>query len=186
MDFWEIHDRYYVPLKRYVAAMTRDEWAAEDIVQETFLKVQTKLDSLRDKSKIKSWMYSIARNQSLDHLRKVSALKEGRSRSVDQVGGVEPALAQVQLERQEMSRCVRDKIDLLPDSKREVIILFDIMGLNHREVAEILGLENGAVRVRLHRARKAMKEILDADCVFEHDERDVFVCVPKEKTIETL
>jgi len=61
-----------------------------------------------------------------------------------------------------------------------VIILFDTMDLSHQEVADILGIQIGAVKVRLHRARKALKEILDRDCNFDHDERNVFVCSPIE------
>jgi len=181
MDFWEIYDQYYAPVKKYVAAMTRDDWAADDIVQEVFLKVQRKFETLDDRAKFKPWIYSIARNQCFDHFRKVSASKENRTGDDPEIDGIQPPLIQLQLERREMSRCVQNKIDLLPDSKREVIILFDTMGLSHQEVSDILGIQIGAVKVRLHRARKALKEILDRDCNFEHDERNVFVCSPIEE-----
>jgi len=180
MDFWEIYDQYYTPVKTYVAAMTRDDWAADDIVQEVFLKVQRKFETLNDEAKLKPWIYSIARNQCLDHFRKVSASRENQTGEDHEIDGIQPPLIQLQLERREMSRCVQDKIDLLPSSKREVIILFDTMGLNHQQVADILGIQIGAVKVRLHRARKLLKEILDRDCSFEHDERNVFVCRPIE------
>jgi len=181
MDFWEIYDQNYAPVKTYVAAMTRDDWAADDIVQEVFLKVQRKFETLNDAAKLKPWIYSIARNQCLDHFRKVSASREDQAGEDLEIGdGIQPPLIQLQLEKKEMSRCVQSKIDLLPDSKREVIILFDTMDLSHQEVADILEIQVGAVKVRLHRARKALKEILDRDCKFDHDERNVFVCTPIE------
>jgi|APSaa5957512622_1039677.scaffolds.fasta_scaffold36439_3 RNA polymerase sigma-70 factor, ECF subfamily len=180
MDFWEIYDQYYAQVKKYVAAMTRDDWAADDILQEVFMKVQRKFETLDDWAKLKPWIYSIARNQCFDHFRKVSASKENQTGDDREIDGIQPPLIQLQLERREMSRCVQNKIDLLPDSKREVIILFDALGLSHQEVSDILGIQIGAVKVRLHRARKARKEILDKDCNFEHDERNVFVCSPIE------
>jgi RNA polymerase sigma-70 factor (ECF subfamily) len=180
MDFWDIYDEYYAPVKTYVAAMTRDDWAADDIVQEVFLKVQRKFETLNDGAKLKPWIYSIARNQCLDHFRKISASREDQTGENHEIDGIQPPLIQLQLERKEMSRCVQSKIDLLSDSMREVIILFDTMDLSHQEVADILGIQIGAVKVRLHRARKALKEILDRDCNFDHDERNVFVCTPIE------
>ena len=180
MDFWKIYDQYYAPVKKYVAAMTRDDWAADDIVQEVFLKVQRKFETLDDGAKLKPWIYRIARNQCFDHFRKVSASKENQTTEDQEIDGIQQPLVQLQLERREMSRCVQNKIDLLPDSKREVIIFFDTMDLSHQEVSDILGIRIGAVKVRLHRARKALKEILNRDCNFEHDERNVFVCKPIE------
>lgn len=180
MDFWEIYDQHYIPVRNYVAAMTRDDWAADDIVQEVFLKVQRKFETLNDGAKLKPWIYSIARNRCIDHFRKVSVSRENQTGEDHEIDGVQLPLIQLQLERREMSRCVQSKIDLLADSQREVIILFDTVGLSHEEVADILGIQIGAVKVRLHRARKALKEILDRECNFEHDERNVFVCSPIE------
>ncbi len=78
-----------------------------------------------------------------------------------------------------MSLCVEDKINLLPESHREVLIFSDTMDMSRQEIADILGITVANVKVRLHRARKALKEILEKDCTFEHDERNVMVCEPK-------
>ena len=61
-----------------------------------------------------------------------------------------------------------------------MIILFDLMGCTHEEVSEILGISREAVKVRLHRARKRLKALLEHACTFETDERSVFVCEPKD------
>ena len=57
--------------------------------------------------------------------------------------------------------------------------LFDVLGFTHKEIAQVLAIDVGNVKVRLHRARKKMKSILEANCRFERDERNIFVCVPK-------
>jgi RNA polymerase sigma-70 factor (ECF subfamily) len=77
-----------------------------------------------------------------------------------------------------MGSCVRDKVDLLPQNLRTVLILHDFSELTHKEIAEVLDLEVGTVRVTLHRARRRLREILEEDCSFETDERGVLVCEP--------
>jgi RNA polymerase sigma-70 factor (ECF subfamily) len=78
-----------------------------------------------------------------------------------------------------MGECVQNQINLLPDSLRTVLVLFDIMEFSHQEIADILGITVRNVKVRLHRARKKLKPILEETCAFERDERNVLVCVPK-------
>jgi RNA polymerase sigma-70 factor (ECF subfamily) len=80
-----------------------------------------------------------------------------------------------------MGECVQNQINLLPESLRAVLVLFDIMEFNHQEIADILGITVKNVKVRLHRARKKIKPILEEKCTFETDERNVLVCSPKDK-----
>ena len=82
------------------------------------------------------------------------------------------------MEQQQMSRCVQDKIHLLPEPLRVVLALADTMDFTHQEIADILHIKVGNAKVRLHRARKALKEILQQECTFEQDERSVMVCLP--------
>lgn len=77
-----------------------------------------------------------------------------------------------------MSGCVRDKVDLLPQNLRTVLALHDFSELSHREIADVLDLEVGNVRVTLHRARARLREILQEECPFQTDERGVLVCQP--------
>ena len=77
-----------------------------------------------------------------------------------------------------MGECVQNQIDLLPQSLRAVLVLFDLMELNHQEIADTLGISIENVKVRLHRARKKLKTILKEKCTFEKDERNVLVCNP--------
>jgi RNA polymerase sigma-70 factor (ECF subfamily) len=77
-----------------------------------------------------------------------------------------------------MGACVQDKIRLLPESYQTVLVLFDLMEFSHQEIAEIAGISVENVKVRLHRARKKLKTILEEECRFEVDERNVLICDP--------
>jgi RNA polymerase sigma factor (sigma-70 family) len=83
------------------------------------------------------------------------------------------------LERRQMSACIREKIDLLPENLRAVILLNDVLELSQPEIAEILGIEVGNMKVRLHRARQRLRSILEAECAFGKDEQSILVCEPK-------
>jgi predicted DNA-binding protein (UPF0251 family) len=85
-----------------------------------------------------------------------------------------------------MGECVQNQINLLPESLRTVLVLFDIMEFNHQESADILGITVKNVKVRLHRARKRLKAILEEKCAFERDERNVLICTPARNTETAL
>jgi RNA polymerase sigma-70 factor (ECF subfamily) len=78
-----------------------------------------------------------------------------------------------------MTACVRAHIDRLPEAQRAVILLYDILGLSHHEVAAVLGVDVGTAKVRLHRARRKLRTLLESACSFDHDTHDVLVCEPK-------
>jgi RNA polymerase sigma-70 factor (ECF subfamily) len=161
--------------------MVKDQWTADDLAQETFIRVRENLNDLRDHSKLKSWIYQIARNQCLDYFRS-SGQKYDALEINDNVLGIGEPDIQLKLEQNQMSNCVLNKIDLLPEPLREVLILFESEELNNQQISEILNISVANVKVRLHRARKALKEILERECNFEHDERNVMICLPAEIT----
>ena len=126
-----------------------------------------------------SWVLRIAHNLCLDHLR--SCRNSRVEMEADAAADLPDAAADCQrdLERRQMSDCVREKIDLLPQSLRAVVVLNDVLELSQPEIAEILGIEAGSVKVRLHRARRRLRDILASECSFGTDERNVLVCEPK-------
>jgi RNA polymerase sigma-70 factor (ECF subfamily) len=177
MDFCEIYDTHYQPVRRFISEMIRDKWAADDLTQDTFIKVRENLSSLKDPSKLKPWIFRIARNRCLDYFRKGASQSENQALKDGGMASIEP-LAQLQMEQQQMSRCVQDKIHLLPEPLRVVLGLADTMDFSHQEIADMLHIKVDNAKVRLHRARKALKEILQQECTFEQDERNVMVCLP--------
>jgi len=179
MDFWELYDRYYSRVRGYATSMLRDPAASDDVVQETFMRAQTNLDALREPDKVPAWLFRIAHNLCIDQLRarRASRIEPGADPAT--VGVCDGASVQRDLERGQMSDCVRAKIDQLPEQHRAVILLYDIQGLSHQEIAEVLQIEVGTVKVRLHRARRKLRALLEDGCSFERDERNVLVCEPK-------
>jgi RNA polymerase sigma-70 factor (ECF subfamily) len=185
MEFWDIYDQYYVRVRKFILTLVRDEWVADDIIQETFFKIQNNLKNLKDTSRLSSWIFRIAYNLCQDHFRR--SKRSRKEETIDQEGmeDFKEALIQKgpdiqkQLEQRQMGECVQDQINLLPESLRTVLILFDIMEFSHQEISDILGITVKNVKVRLHRARKKLKPILEKKCIFEMDERNVLVCEPK-------
>ena len=185
MDFWEIYDRYYAKVRKFILTLVKDEWVADDLIQDTFLKIQQNIESLKDPSKLSPWIFRIAYNLCQDHFRKLKRLCKEERIDQEEMEDFKEALVQKgpdiqkELEQRQMGECVQNQINLLPETPRTVLILFDIMEFSHQEIADILGITVKNVKVRLHRARKRLKTILEEKCAFERDERNVLVCVPK-------
>jgi len=184
MEFWELYDQYYTRVRKFILSLVRDEWVADDLIQETFLRIQNNLESLKDPSKLSSWIFRIAYNLCQDHFRqlKISRKEEriDQEEAVDFKEGLIQRGPDIQkdLEQRQMGECVQNQMNLLPDSLRTVLVLFDMMEFKHQEIADILGITVENVKVRLHRARKKLKDILKEACTFERDERNVLVCTP--------
>ncbi len=180
MEFLEIHDRYYGRVRKFILASVKDDSVADDLVQETFVRIQENLETLRDASKITSWIFRIAYHLCQDHFR---TLKKTSAQDTIPEGliDLEEIPVQKRLEQREMSRCVQDQVNLLPESQRSVLIFADVMDFSQQEIADVLGVSLEAVKVRLHRARKRLKAILEEKCTFEIDERSVLICEPADE-----
>ena len=172
---------HYPRILRYVRGMVRDPVEAEDLTQEAFLRAHRRRDSLQDPEATLAWLYGIATHECLDRLRQ-------RTRRAPTQSGIDPETlaaadpgpsAELRLEQQEMSACVQTYVADLSDSYRAVLQLHDAEGLTAREIAELLGESVGAVKIRLHRARKRLQRALEEGCLFSQDERGTLVCDPR-------
>jgi len=180
MDLFALHNQYYHRVRKFILASVRNESLADDLIQETFIRIQENLNTVRDPEKISSWIFRIAYHLCQDHFRNLK--KSSTQEEIhDGLVNIEETPIQKKLEQGEMSQCVQDKLSLLPEAQRSVIIFADIMDLSHQEMADILGLTVENVKVKLHRARKKFKAILEKECTFEVDERSVLVCEPVDK-----
>jgi RNA polymerase sigma-70 factor, ECF subfamily len=177
MDLFALHDQYYHRVRKFILASVKNEAAADDLTQETFIRIQENLHNVRDPEKISSWIFRIAYHLSQDYFR---TLKKSSTHEEIHEGlvNLEETPIQKKLEQEEMSRCVQNQLTLLPESMRSVLIFAEVMDFTHQEIAEILGLSVENVKVRLHRARKRLKTILEEKCTFEVDERNVLICEP--------
>ncbi len=147
----------------------RNEADAEDAAQETVLKIYRNLHLFRGESQFRTWALSIARNEGLGRLRKAGARREDSLDALteDQPGDFTPAILTSwreipaeALERKELGAILRQAIDGLPAIYRNVVLLRDIEEMDARETASALGITEGAVKVRLHRARALLQRSL--------------------------
>jgi RNA polymerase sigma-70 factor (ECF subfamily) len=184
MEFWDLYDRYYARVRKFILTLVRDDWVADDLIQEAFLRIQKNLGSLKDPSKLSSWIFRIAYNLCQDHFRQLKISRKEERIDQEETKDLKEALVQKEpdiqkeLEQRQMGECVQNQINLLPETLRTVLVLFDIMEFNHQEIADILGITVKNVKVRLHRSRKKLRAILEEECAFERDERNVLVCTP--------
>jgi RNA polymerase sigma-70 factor (ECF subfamily) len=160
-------DRIY----RLALGVLRDPAAAEDIVQETFLSAMTHLSRFEGRSSIGTWLYRVAYNASLDRLRRRTdePLPPDEPEADSETGEAVPLPRSIVdwtttperwMSDREVSAELDRAIGELPESLRVVFLLRDIEGLSTEDTAEALGLTEGAAKVRLHRARLALRERL--------------------------
>lgn len=133
---------------------------AEDLLQEIFLAAHRKLDSFRGESALGTWLYRLATNLCLDHLRS----RTGRSNQVtdplDDEVGVFDASAGSLAERTVTKMDLERALARLPEGCRAAFVLHDVEGLEHREVAEVLGIAEGTSKSQVHKARLKLRALL--------------------------
>lgn len=150
-----------------------DEHDAQDAVQDAFVSAFKSMDSFHGRSKLATWLHRIVVNSALMKLR---SRKRKPERSIDDLlpsflddGHMSQPATQwaVTHDRaigeRETRELVRRRIEQLPESYRVVLLLRDIEGMNTEETAKTLGIAVGAVKTRLHRARQALRTLLDPD-----------------------
>jgi RNA polymerase sigma-70 factor, ECF subfamily len=176
-EFQEIHDTYRPKIFRYLSRLV-GEHEAEDITQEVFIRVNQALGTFRGESKLSTWLYRIATNAATDRLRSPSFQRDIQEKiSSDLIGndqvkiadknlwtGEKKHLIEQNLVRIEMNRCIRDFIENLPEIYRTVLVLGELEGLENKEIAEILGVTLGMVKIRIHRAREKLRKELEQHC----------------------
>jgi RNA polymerase sigma-70 factor (ECF subfamily) len=166
--FRELVVRFERPVYSLVARMVQDTATAEDLAQETFVKAYRSLRSYDPARKLSSWLFKIAHNTTIDHLRRnvpetvpleaPQDREEGRGglAAVLADGSVEdPAAA---AERRDMARSLERAIARLRPEYRESVVLFYIEGASYQDICEATGLPLGTVKTNLHRARKELAQ----------------------------
>ena len=178
-DFQSIHDSFRPRVLRYLTRLA-GERDAEDLTQRVMLKVSAGLPGFRHASSLSTWIYRIATNVALDHLRSPGHEPVGDD-EIDLEDGDVPLAAQVPSTeataiRDEMSACIRDFIDRLPEIYRTAMVLSEIEGFKNEEIAAILGVSLDAVKIRLHRAREKLRRELKGGCNFSREPGGELAC----------
>jgi RNA polymerase sigma-70 factor (ECF subfamily) len=191
--FQDIYDEFNGRIRFYLSQLVGED-EAEDLTQEVFIKVHRGLGSFRGESSLSTWIYRIATNSGLDTLR--SAWNRRINHGVSLSQGTEPPTIELsgqydfspereqsapqQMIKFEMKECIREFVDKLPPDYRAVIVLSELKSLKNKEIADILGINLNNVKIRLHRARAALKKEFQTGCDLYHDEAG-FSCARKKK-----
>ena len=158
--FAEIVTRYQRPVFSVIVRMVRDSGLAEDLTQETFIKAYRALKSFDQGKKLSSWLFTIAHNTTIDHLRKKSLQTVPLESEGDEYSLLDtlPAEDSCTPERAAMSRDLADAFEeelrnLRPEYA-EILVLRFQQGLAYEEISEVTGLPMGTVKTHLFRARR--------------------------------
>jgi RNA polymerase sigma-70 factor (ECF subfamily) len=169
-----IWNAFALELGRFIRARVSDS-AAEDILQDVFVKIQGRLDTLEDPAKMQSWLYRITRNAIIDHYRTRKETTE-----VPESLPVEPPENDTELEG--LKAAFRRMIYSLPEPYRDALVPTAFEGLTQKELSKRLGLSLSGAKSRVQRARARLKEMLFECCRFEFDRRgQVIDCQPRAK-----
>jgi len=159
-----IWNEYAGQLRGFIYRRVPNPAVVDDLVQEVFVKVQSRVDTLKDETRLQSWLYQITRNAIIDHFR-------GQKPEEELPETLDLPEAESSRVLEELAECVRPMMDVLPEEYRLPLLLSDLEGLPQKEVAERLGLSLSATKSRVQRGRERLKSAFTECCHFKLDHR---------------
>ena len=152
-----LFERHHARLYRFCLRMTGNRPASEDLVQDVFMRMLKYSRTFRDEMSFLPWMFRIARNACVDHLRRAAADRMP-AQEPDEIESNEPAHEEAST-HDERAELIRKALLALPAERREVLVLSRYEFKSYEEIARALGCSVGAVKVRAHRAIKQLREV---------------------------
>lgn len=154
----ELWNRFSETLRRFILNKVKDEALADDLLQETFIRIHSKIDDLRDEAKVQSWVFQIARNIINDHYRKNNPI------AVEEL----PEMIDTEPESDEaMTQTIRDMVlfmDDLPEQDCQALCQVELAGVSIKDYAEQAGISYTAAKSRVARARYKLSDLLMNCC----------------------
>ena len=163
-------------LYRFVLKRVRDEAAAEEIVQEVWLKAYARQATLKHVSKLRPWLYQITRNAIVDHYRAQKPSVTGPDERLPHSAPAEDHRA-----AEDLARCLIPLLDQLPAIYRQALQLTEFEGVTQRELASQLGLLLSGAKSRVQRGRQMLRDVLVTCCWVELDRRGGVVQYERHK-----
>ncbi|MDR9857002.1 RNA polymerase sigma factor SigZ [Paenibacillus sp. VCA1] len=157
---WE---QYHGPILGYVKQKTNRHPDAEDIVQTVFIKAYRHLPQLQDKTKLRAWLFQIARNAIADHFRKEKPTDELPDHMPD------PELSAPDGYSEEAIAGMKGVFPYLPDKYREALELSELKGMSQKELSERLGLSYSGAKSRVQRGREMVRDLMNSCCEIQTD-----------------
>ncbi len=172
MDTQHIWKLYADDIRHFIGSKVKDTVVTDDLLQETFMKVHTKLHLLKDEEKVKSWLFSIARYTVLDYFRAHDITYE--------LSDADMIFEDHKLEHTKED-CLQGIIKSLPKKYRDPLFLSDIKGLKQAEVSEQLHLPLPTVKSQIQRGRKLIAQGFMDCCDFKMNDEGYLVGEIKDK-----
>lgn len=178
----EVWKEFSDKLRYFILKRVPDSDAADDILQDVFVKIHTHMDRLQNEDRMESWIYQIVRHAIADYYRVFKS-----SVNVDEI----PLAVEQEPEDaiKELAPCLKGMIRALPKKYRDVLMMTTFGGLNQKELAQKYNLSPSGARSQVQRARKKLKELLLNCCHFEFDRLGKMIdyqqrpdCCPKCKS----
>jgi len=152
----ELVVKYQRRVFAFVYRMANDTEEAKDLTQKTFISAFSGIDGFRKQSSFKTWLYRIALNTGLNHLRKVRP----EETEIDESLVCREAGALSSMLQEERTRLLRRCLGLLPERQRQAVVLRVYEGLSCAETAEVMGCSDGAVKAHYHSGVKRLREVM--------------------------
>lgn len=162
----EVHERFDAGLRGFVAARVSDPDSAEDVIQDVYLKIQTRIGTIEDEERVGAWVYRVARNAVYDFYRK----RKPTQRFDDLSSQETPDPAEDETD-QPLHATVKEMLAGLPPEQRTALYLTEYEGLTQKDLAGRLGISVSGAKSRVQRARTRLKRLLLDCCHFELDRR---------------
>jgi RNA polymerase sigma-70 factor (ECF subfamily) len=158
--FQALYYRHHRSVFNFLLRALGDRSIAEDLLQETFLRMFARREDYRPTAAFRTWLFTIARNLIIDQFRRQRSGPDlERAESLETM--VDPGAAPLrEAEAQELAELLQNAVQRLPPSQREVLLLSRFGGLSPAEIAEVTGTSPTAVRVTLHRALRRLRDLL--------------------------
>lgn len=172
-------ERHRARLVATLSRLVRRE-EAEELANETLLKALASIEHFRGDADAYTWLHRIATNLAYDLLRRQKRAAEvSMADDINELEAIAAPETQAPVEQWQMSQCVRNLLAGLPAEQREALIRADVHDETAAEIAQGTGVSTGNAKIRLHRARRAMKSALEKQCDLAVEADGVCRCVPK-------
>jgi RNA polymerase sigma-70 factor, ECF subfamily len=154
--FEAIYRRFSARVHTLCLRICADSYQAEELTQDVFVRIWTKLDTFRWESEFATWLYRVAVNQALSGLRAKKQRTNWELLTDDPAGVAGPSRNTHPGRILDLEKAIA----ALPDGARTVFVLHDVEGYRHGEIANLMGLAEGTCKAQLHRARRLLREAL--------------------------
>lgn len=159
----KVWQEYHSRLRAFILSRISDGAATDDILQNVFLKMHAGLSSLKNQTKLQSWLYQITRNAIIDYFRSQKPAVELPEWLP------QPETDPGETVTQALSECLQPMMQHLPELYREAVILSELKGFTQKEVAQVQGTSLSGAKSRVQRGRARLKEMLAECCRLEFD-----------------